>query len=79
MENVNNQNLQDQHPKNNLSNEVMILEILENSRKTKKYMQWQFYITIALVVLPILAMLILLPIVLNSLQGLGSAYMGVLQ
>lgn len=62
-----------------LSTEQVLLEILENSRKTKRYMQWQFYITIVLVVLPLLAMAIALPMVMKSLGSLGSVYMGGLQ
>lgn len=53
--------------------EQVLAEILENTRKTKKYLQWQFYITIILVVLPLLAMLVLLPMVMS---GLGSVYGG---
>lgn len=47
------------------------MEILENTRKTKNYMKWQLIITVALVVLPILAVAIILPIVLSSF---GAAY-----
>lgn len=56
--------------------EQILQEILENSRKTKKYMQWQLYITIALVVLPLLAMIFIIPMVLRSI---GNAYGSVLQ
>jgi predicted nucleic acid-binding Zn ribbon protein len=56
-----------------VSSEQVLQEILENTRKTKKYLQWQFYITIVLVVLPLLAMLVLLPMVMSSL---GSVYGG---
>ncbi len=54
----------------------MLAEILENSRKTKKYMQWQLYITLVLIVLPILAMAVLLPMVMKSLSTLGGIYGG---
>lgn len=59
-----------------LTEEQILMEILENTRKTKKYMQWQFYITIALVVLPLLALVFIIPMVLKSLS---SVYSGVLQ
>ncbi len=49
----------------------MIHEIYENTRKTKNYMKWQLYITVALVVLPLLAALALIPMVLSSL---GNVY-----
>jgi nitrate reductase NapE component len=48
-----------------------LAEILENTRKTKNYMKWQLIITVALVVIPILAVAIVLPMVLSSL---ASAY-----
>jgi hypothetical protein len=60
----------------NLSADEMLKLILENTQKTKKYMQWQFYITIVLVVLPILAMAFVIP---SILSNLGSMYGGVLQ
>jgi predicted nucleic acid-binding Zn ribbon protein len=53
-----------------------LLEILENTRKTKRYMQWQFYITVVLVVLPLLAMVFIIPMVLNNLTAV---YGGMLQ
>ena len=48
----------------------MLAEILENSRKTKNYMKWQLIITVALVVLPLLTTLIMVPILLNSLGSI---------
>ena len=59
-----------------LSQEQILLEIYENTRKTKRYMQWQFYITIVLVVLPLLAMAFAIP---YALKSLTSVYSGVLQ
>lgn len=47
----------------------MLMEILKNTRKTKNYIKWQLIITVALVVLPLLAMGVLLPLVLKSLAG----------
>jgi hypothetical protein len=56
-----------------VTNEQMLAEILENTRKTKNYMKWQMIITIALVVLPILAIAAIIPMIMNSL---GSIYGG---
>lgn len=53
-------------------------EILVNSRKTKNYMKWQLIITIALVVLPVLAIGFAIPIVMSSLSGVyGGALQGI--
>lgn len=52
-----------------LSQEDMLKEIYENTRKTKNYMKWQLYITVALVVLPLLAALAIVPMVLKSLSS----------
>ena len=58
--------------------EQMLMEIYENTRKTKNYMKWQLYITIVLVVLPLLAALIIVPFAFKSLSSVyGSA--GLLQ
>ena len=59
----------------NLSQEQMIKEMHEYTRKTYNYMRWMFYITIVLVVLPILGIAFILPSLLKSvssvyLQGL---------
>lgn len=56
--------------------EQMLAEILDNSRKTKQYMKWQLIITVALVVIPIVAMVVIIPIVLSTLS---TAYQSVLQ
>jgi hypothetical protein len=55
-----------------VSMEAVLLEILENSRKTKKYMQWSMYITIALVVIPLIGALIMIPILLSSISKVYS-------
>jgi predicted anti-sigma-YlaC factor YlaD len=61
-----------------MTQEEMLNAIYENTRKTKNYMKWQLYITVALVVLPLLAALALIPMVLSSLGNVyGSA--GLLQ
>jgi hypothetical protein len=57
-------------------NNKMLLEIYENTRKTKNYMKWQLYITIVLVVLPLLAAIAIVPMVMSSLS---SSYGGLLQ
>lgn len=62
-----------------LTQEQILAEILDNSRKTKNYMKWQLYITVALVVLPLLAMGIIIPMVLSSLGNITSIYSGGLQ
>lgn len=59
-----------------LTQEQMLAEILDNSRKTKQYIKWQLIITVALVVIPIIAMVIIVPIALSSLS---SVYSSVLQ
>lgn len=51
--------------------ESVLVEILENTRKTKNYIKWQLIITVALVVLPIIAVAVVLPI---ALKSLGSVY-----
>jgi predicted nucleic acid-binding Zn ribbon protein len=52
-----------------MSSDEMLKEIYENTRKTKNYMKWQLYITIVLVVLPIIAATFLIPIALSSLSS----------
>ena len=54
-----------------MTQEEMLREIYENTKKTKNYMKWQLYITLVLVVLPLLAAVFLVPYTLSSL---GSAY-----
>jgi hypothetical protein len=56
--------------------EQTLLEILENTRKTRNYIKWQLYITVALVVLPLIGVLIMIPLVMSSLGNIGSVYMG---
>lgn len=46
----------------NTPTEQVLAEILENTRKTKNYMKWSLYITIVLVVLPLLAALFIVPL-----------------
>lgn len=48
----------------------MLQEILENTQKTKKYIQWQLYITVALVVIPLIVMVAIVPMVLKSVANM---------
>lgn len=59
-----------------MSQEEMIAEIHKFTKQTRNYMRWQMYITLILVVLPLLAGLIILPF---ALKGLESAYIAPLQ
>lgn len=68
MENETNQ-IQTPTPMPELTDKQMLAEILENSRKTKNYMKWQLIITVALVVLPLLATVAIIPFVLNSVTS----------
>lgn len=54
----------------------MLAEIYELTKKTHRYLKWQMYITIVLVVLPLLAVAFILPMVLKNLSGV---YGGLLQ
>ncbi len=47
----------------------MLAEILENTRKTKSYIKWQIYITLVLVVLPLIVALFLVPFMLRSIAA----------
>jgi len=46
----------------------MLEEILEHTRKTKNYMKWQLIITVALVVIPLLAAMFIIPFAFKSLS-----------
>jgi predicted anti-sigma-YlaC factor YlaD len=59
-----------------ITTEDALREILENSRAVKKYMKWQLYITIVLVIVPLLALVFIVPMVFSSLT---SSYSGLLQ
>lgn len=54
----------------------MLLEIYENTKKTKNYMKWSLYITVILVVIPLLAALFIVPFAFNALS---SSYGSLLQ
>jgi len=62
--------------KQTVTQEEMIQAIYENTYKTMNYMKWQLYITVILIVLPILSILILLPFVMRSLGSLSAIYGG---
>ncbi len=53
----------------------LLQEIWKYTRRTERYMRWQLYITLVLVVLPLLAMVFIIPMVIKSL---GSTYGGAL-
>ena len=59
-----------------MTQDEMLKEILENSRKTKSYMKWQLYITLILVVLPLIVGLFLVPI---AIKGMASTYGSLIQ
>jgi len=59
-----------------MTDKQMLQEIYENTRKTKNYMKWQLYITLILVVLPLLAAIFIVPFAMNSLSN---AYLAPLQ
>jgi hypothetical protein len=59
-----------------MTDKQMLAEIYENTRKTKNYMKWQLYITIILVVIPLLAAIFIVPFAFNSLS---SSYGSLLQ
>ena len=68
--------MENQTPVPNFSREdelKMLMEIYTNTRKAKNYMKWQLIITVALVVLPLLAMAFVIPLVFNSLSSVYGA------
>lgn len=70
------ENEQNQTEQKVMTTDEVLAEILENTRKTNNYIKWQLYITVALVVLPLLAMAAMIPMVMSSL---GNVYGSVLQ
>ena len=60
---------EEQNQQVQITTEEMLKEIYENTRKTKNYIKWQLYITVILVVLPLLAALMIVPMVLSSLSN----------
>lgn len=53
-----------------ITDQQMLTEILENSRKTKNYMKWQLIITVALIVIPLLVTVAIIPFALNSITSM---------
>lgn len=62
----------EQQNNNQDQQEIMLQQILEYSRKTHNYMKWQFIITIALIVLPLLGIVFAVPLIFSSLASLTS-------
>jgi hypothetical protein len=59
---------QTQMPAPAMTQEQMIAEIHKFTKQTRNYMRWQMYITIILVVIPLLASLFILPFALSNLE-----------
>lgn len=55
----------------------LLEEIHKYSRKTKNYMMWQLIITVALVVLPLIVALFLVPYAMSSLGSIYGGDLGV--
>jgi hypothetical protein len=55
--------------------EELTAKIYVSVEKTRTYFKWTFYITLAFVVLPLVALALIIPMVLS---GLSSAYAGLL-
>ena len=58
--------------------EVKINEILTSVRKTEKYMRLTFWITIVVVVLPIVLLVFAIPVIISSVSSYGSTLEGLL-
>lgn len=52
--------------------QAMLAEILQNSRQSKNYLKWQLIITVGMVVIPLFAALILVPIILRQVTSIYS-------
>lgn len=66
------ENKEQSEQKRQMTQDEMLREILVNSRKTRQYTKWQMIITIAFVVLPLAAALIIVPFILSSLSSVYS-------
>lgn len=60
--------MENQHPQ--ITDRELLEEVHENTRKTKNYMKWQLIITVALVVIPLIATIALIPFALNSVSSM---------
>ena len=58
--------------------EIKINEILTSVRKTEKYMRMTFWITIIVVVLPIVLLVFAIPVIISSISSYGSTLEGLL-
>jgi len=58
--------------------EIKINEILTFVRKTENYMRWTFWITIIVVVLPVVLLLFAIPAIISSLGAYTSTLEGLL-
>jgi hypothetical protein len=56
--------------------ERMIQEIYDNTVKTKNYMKWQLIITVALIVIPLLATIFVIPFAMKSLSTIYGVSVG---
>ncbi len=52
------------------SQDEMIAEIYKFTRQTKNYMKWQLIITVALVVIPFIGALVIIPMVMSNLTSI---------
>ena len=52
-----------------MTDKQIMLEIHKFTRQTRNYMRWQMYITLILVVLPLLASIFILPFAFKSLEN----------
>lgn len=55
-----------------MTDRQILEEIYKDTQKTKNYMKWQLIITIALVVVPLLATVAIIPFALSSLSSIYS-------
>lgn len=58
-------------PSTEMTDKEILAEILANTRSSKNYLKWQLIITLALVVIPFIAVLVVLPMVLGGLSSYG--------
>ncbi len=64
--------MQNQIVEPQLTDRQMLEEIYEQTRKTKNYMKWQLIITVALIVVPLLATIAIIPFAMKSLTSIYS-------
>jgi len=54
--------------------EIKIEQILKSVKKTESYMKWTFWVTMAVVVLPLVLMMFAIPTLISSVSSLTSVY-----